>query len=303
MLNVRLVFIWAVLIFGFTVANAQATPDSPKVKPQKDAASLFAAGIKAQEAGRFKEAATYFERAHVLAPSVAALRSAIRNRVGSGEIARAGVLVERLRSICIEPVCLKLGKAVSERLSATHFRVLLSCSPSCLVDEYDQDLKDLHVLYLPSGQHIVHVTFEGGVSTHTKLVGSVGENVTTTVTQPRPLEELVEPKNEQLVNFDAVAGVVVEEKDSRRFRLHPSIGIAGLALAAGLAGATVWSVDDTHKFNSRFRQDPSVELQSDGDSRDVRSNIFLWSGIGVAVVSVATLVFWTDWDSDRPKVK
>ncbi|HEX8109998.1 MAG TPA: hypothetical protein VF516_19850, partial [Kofleriaceae bacterium] len=74
-----------------------------------------------------------------------------------------------------------------------------------------------------------------------------------------------------------------------------TVPLAGAAVAVGLAGAGVWSGLDTNKAHDAYAKNPTHEAFTEGQSKQLRTNLLFGSAIAVGAATAVVAIWWTRW--------
>lgn len=288
----------AVLLVACVVAPAMAdeAADAAKIRI---AAEEFDAGRRAFLQKDYEGAAEHFENADRDAPSVEALRLAIRARKEGGFEARAATLSElALRRYPTDEATVTLAKGVIEGFRPNLFRLRVQCAPACglVVDDkatYGDPAAE-QVVYMNPGQHSVSASWTQGRGRAIRINGEKGREQVLVL---RPAEMLIPAASSSA--SAAPPPVVPTKKESSG--LPPVVFYTGLGLTAVLTGVTIWSGLDTKNNPGRDKVETacvnlgeSCPEYQDGLDRQRRTNILLGTTIGVAAVT-GVLAAFTSW--------
>ena len=81
--------------------------------------------------------------------------------------------------------------------------------------------------------------------------------------------------------------------------LPPIVPLVGAAVAVGLAGTGIWSGLDTNKAHDAYVKNPTHEAFTQGQSKQLRTNLLFGSSIAVGVATAAVAIWWTRWGSSE----
>jgi len=287
----------AVLLVACVVGPAMAD-DAADAAKIRIAAEEFDAGRRAFLQKDFEGAAEHFENADRDAPSVEALRLAIRARKEGGFGARAATLSElALRRYPQDEATVTLARGVIEEVRPSLFRLRVQCSPACglVVDDKATygDPSAEQIVYLQPGQHSVSASWTEGRGRAIRVNGEKGREQVLVL---RPAEMLVPVASS---SASAAPPPVVPKQESSG--LPSYVFYTGLGVTAVLTGVTIWSGLDTKNNPGRdavesacVNQGESCPEYQDGLDRQRRTNILLGTTIGVAAVTGVIAAF-TSW--------
>lgn len=288
----------AVLLVACVVGPAMAD-DAAEAAKIRIAAEEFDAGRRAYLQKDFEGAAEHFENADRDAPSVEALRLAIRARKEGGFGARAATLSElALRRYPTDEATVTLARAVIDEVRPNLFRLRVQCSPACGLVVDDKAAYGGHsaeqVVYLEPGQHSVSATWTQGRGRAIRVHGDKGREQ---VLALKPAEMLAPVASG---SASAVPSPLPPPKREAS-GLPPYVFYAGLGVTAVLAGVTIWSGIDAKNNPGRDTVETacvnlgeSCPEYQDGLSRQRRTNYLLGTTIGVAAVT-GVLAAFTSW--------
>jgi hypothetical protein len=281
------------LSIGFMLITATAA----RVEADGAAAGrAFADGQAAQLEGDYDHAAQSYELAYSIAPSVEALRSAVRAREQAGQIARAAALAEiLLAQFPADTVSAKLASDVIAEAKPKFARVVIACSGKCTVTIGGRAISltsaASHVIYATPGNQALEITFEGGGVVTRELTMAAGAEQRVTVDKPalKPTEPLpiTEPK---VTKPSAVA---------TKSGHSPAFAIVGAVITVGFGATAVWSGIDTNHAHDAYVANPDHDAFEAGRTKQLRTNILIGSAIGTGLLTAAVAVFWTRWSSSE----
>ncbi|TMQ02354.1 MAG: hypothetical protein E6J90_48860 [Deltaproteobacteria bacterium] len=259
------------------------------------AARAFADGQSAQLEGDYDHAAQSFELAYANAPSKEALRSAIRARQLAGQLARAATLAELLLvQYPDDPPSTKLAGDVIAEARPKLGRVTVACASKCALAIGGRAMSlppaQTQVIYVPAGRHTVEATFEDARSATRDISVVAGADSEVQIQPPAPVAAPVAPRPEP-----------PRERSEPRtpHGVSPIVPLIGGAVALGLAGAGVWSGLDTNKAHDAYAANPTHQAFTQGQSKQLRTNILFGSAAGVGVASAVVAIWWTRWGSQE----
>jgi hypothetical protein len=260
-------------------------------------------GYRAFVDKRYEEAATHFENAFFVAPNPAELRSAIRARREAGDLARAATLAAiGERKFPADEITTKLADEVIAQARGTVYEVRLASEEMCSVAVdgkvvTNERLKDFQFFVSP-GAHEVLVSWSDDRSERVPIQAAPGESQTLTF-RPAPVQAPVPVPVP--VPVPAPAPALAPRPGSTK-PFGPAVCLSGAAVTAVGVGLTVWSGVDT--LNNPGRDavrrgcvgfGPSCPKYQQGLSAQLRTNVLLAATGGLAVVSAAVGVFFTQW--------
>lgn len=257
--------------------EAHAAPSASSAEDKK-AAKAFSDGQAAFEAGDFRRAAGLFETAYATKPHHSALWNAAKSWQRAGEDLTAVNLLERYLKEA--PVDAANRAEANAALAAIEKRVgriqlqIVGVSNAMLDGATTKD----GLSYVAPGEH--SLTADDAGKTVRKVVTVKGGEIVSVTLSPAPKEE--KPK------------VIVIEKTASG--VSPWFVLGGSVLTAGAGAATIFfGLDAIHKRDA-FLQDQTSQASFDaGTDAQLRTNIALGATIGLAVITTAVAIFFTDW--------
>jgi hypothetical protein len=261
------------------------------------AARAFSDGQTAQLEGDYDHAAQSFELAYSNAPSKEALRSAIRARQLAGQLARAATLAELLLvQYADDPPSAKLANDVVAEARPKLGRVTVTCAARCALAIGGRALSlppaQTHVIYLPAGRHALEATFDDARSATRDVAAVAGTDTEVQLQPPAPAASLPAAKPEPRPGR--------ERSEPRSPHGVPPIApMIGGAVALGLAGVGVWSGLDTNKAHDAYVANPTHQAFTQGQSKQLRTNVLFGSAIGVGLATAVVAIWWTRWGSQE----
>jgi hypothetical protein len=265
------------------------------------AARAFADGQAAQLEGDFDHAAQSFELAYSIAPSKEALRSAVRTRQLAGQLARAAMLAEVLRSqYAGDATSVKLANDVIAEARPKLGRITVACTARCTLAVGGKALSTAaagsHVIYVPGGRQTIEATFDDARSTAREVTAVLGEDVEIHLEPPavKPPDATAKPKP-----IDEKPVALPRRAPQRAKGLPPAITYLGAIATVGLLAAGTWSGMDTNKAHDAYVANPTHEAFVAGESKQLRTNLLFGGAIGVGVGTIAIAVLWTRWSSQE----
>jgi hypothetical protein len=302
---VREVFLAAVLVGSSALVavpartfaqDAPATPD--------DAATAFAEGERAFEAGDFGRAAAAFDRAFAARPHEAALWNAARSYERNGDEVRAANRYRAFLDVA--------GPSAPDRDRATASLTtlakkigrldLVASGAERLV--LDGSAATSGAIYVAPGIHHVEATF-AGIAVPREIEIAAGQRINVTLSAPGdrapapPLAPTTAPSAAPPPSA-APAGT-----PRSAVPIWPAIVLGGLTgVSLGLSIASGVDVLVTKgDFDDEVEAGASVELQrvyiEQGVSKTTRTNVLYGVTGALAIATAVTLVFTIDW-SDTP---
>ena len=292
----------AVLLIACAVGPAMADEAAEAAKI-RIAAEEFDAGRRAYLQKDFEGAAEHFENADRDAPSMEALRLAIRARKEGGFAARAATLAElALRRYPKDEATVTLARGVIDDARQQLFRIRVHCAPACglVVDDKATygDPSTEQIVYLEPGEHSVSASWTEGRGRAIKVKGDKGREQ---VLSLRPAEMLPPIASGATSAIATSSAPPPPPPPPPSGGLPPYVFYAGLGVTAVLTGVTIWSGLDTKNNPGRDKVETacvnlgeSCPEYQDGLDRQRRTNILLGTTIGVAAVT-GVLAAFTSW--------
>jgi len=281
-------FVALALLLAAPIAQAQDVAAAAQAFEQAQAAQLR---------GDHADAARFFELADRLAPSPAALRSAIRNHAAEGNRARAATLAaDALRRYAADA---SVRQVADEALTHTPElgTLVVRCDAPCTVLVDAVAIETVPTLersfFVEPGTHALTATFEGGV--HAEGQGEVAAGATAEVqlAQPEP-----EPEPEPVVPVAVAAEPEPEPEPEPQPEPEPEssglplwVPLAGLGATAVVGAVAIWSGLDTLSARDDYVAAPTEEGYNDGVSRQTRTNALIGITVGLAAATAVLFVF------------
>jgi hypothetical protein len=247
---------------------------------EKKAAKAFAEGQAAFEAGDFRRAAGLFEAAYAAKPHHSALWNAAKSWQRAGEDLTAVNLLERYLKEAPTDAANRAEAnaalaAIEKRVGRIQLQVLNVTEPKLDNAEVKEGLA-----YVAPGEHTLTAD-DAGKPVRKVVAVKAGEIVSVTLSPP-PKEE--KPK------------VIIVEKPAPSRGLSPWFVVGGGILTAGAGAATVFfGLDAVKKRDEFVADDTNADKFDAGNAAQLRTNIALGATIGLAVITTAVAVFFTNW--------
>lgn len=296
----------AATCFALSIANALLPAsafgaDAPPTAEQiRFAAQEHDLGYRAYVARGYEEAATHFENAFFAASNPAELRSAIRARRDAGHRARAATLAAIAKRKYADDAA--TAKAADDAIADARphtFEVLVTSPVECsvAVDRrivLEQKLRSLS-FFVDPGRHEVVVSWSDDRTRAVSIDARAGASQTLALAPP--------PPPPARISTPAPAPALVPIATSTEARpFPPAVFLAGAALTAVGAAATLWSgLDaknnpgaDAVRRDCVGQGDGCPEYQQ-GLSAQRRTNILLAATGGAAVLTGVVGLFFTQW--------
>lgn len=282
---------------------AAQTPPTPDQRRQASAA--YDQGVAARASGNHASAASFFETADRLAPSSVALGNAIRahrDAHSPAHDARAATL--SLRLITRYPGdarAVAYSRNVVQELGSSLTRVTVRCD-RCEV-EIDHALSAEFEFFLEPGAHTV-VGYWGTRTRSRTFTATSGAN------QTIALETPPEDTTHGVVAASSASPPPVHGGDSSssgpsiiqppppNTGLPPAVALVGTVLTVGLGATLAWSTADMYAGVQPYEAAPSLVLLTDGQAREVRTDVLIGATAVVGAATVVTLIF-TRWGGAR----
>lgn len=281
---------------------AQAHAQEPTAQQRQQAAQAYDRAAALYVEGNYAQAGQWFMTAYRLAPARAALVQAVRAYRSAREIDRAGTLAILLADqFPNDPAAVELASEVMEAAGRSSLLVTVDCE-GCEV-EIDGRMLNTRAAYVtPNERHRVVGHFG---RLHVEAMVSGGESEQEQVHFDRPEgadveeEELTEGERERLREG---MNTRTDEGGSGRQVLPPGVFYTSLGLTVALGALTTWSGVDTLSGVDAYEDNPTREAYEDGQDKERRTNILLGVTLGMAAVSLVTLIltkFGGDDDEDE----
>jgi hypothetical protein len=296
------------------VAAAPAAEAQISAQQRKAAAEAYDRGTSAWLAGQYGQAAQWFETAHRLAPSPAALVQAIRSHAEAGNSIRAASLSLWLKAEYDgDPRANKVADGVLAEAEGNYGKILVECNDDCTVSVGGKVHEYLQFYVEPGMEHSVVAGFEHGDVEQKVKVGH-GETAELSFEAPP-----APPKSEVAVGDD---GKPAEAKDPWH-GLPRWVTFTAMGLTLGLGAAALFSGIDTNRAASSYEDwaaagstatnnwtedctqpangtmvDYCAEVQrryDQGQNLQRRTNILIGTAAGMAGLTAILAIFLTDW--------
>jgi hypothetical protein len=286
----------AALRAGAAIAIAIAITAAPAARADVSAAArAFSDGQSAQLEGDYDHAAQSFELAYANAPSREALRSAVRARQLAGQLARAATLAEILLvKYADDPTSTKLASDVIAEARVKFGRLTVVCAARCALAIGGRAMSlpaaETQVIYVAAGRQTVEATFDDSRSATREVAAVAGADNEVHIAPPAPVAHPAAPGVEP-----RPATAQVEPRGPRG--VSPLVPLVGAAVTLGLAGAGIWSGLDTNKAHDAYLKNPTHDAFTEGESKQLRTNILFGSAIAVGAATAVVAIWWTRWDT------
>ncbi|MFO0740711.1 MAG: hypothetical protein U0270_32740 [Labilithrix sp.] len=256
---------------------ARAAPSSQSAD-EKKAAKAFADGQSAFEAGDFRRAAGLFETAYATKPHHSALWNAAKSWQRAGEDLTAVNLLERYLKEA--PIDAANRAEANAALSAIEKRV---------------GRIQLQIL------NVTGAKLDGGAAKEGLSYVAPGEHTLTADDAGKPLRKVVPVKAGEIISVtlahekEEKPKVIIVEKPVSK-GISPWFVLGGGVLTASAGAVTIFFGLDAVKKADAFKEDQTNQENFDaGNAAQLRTNIALGATIGLAVITTAVAIFFTDW--------
>jgi len=279
--------------FGIMVLSIllpEAVMAQPSAQQRQAAAEAYDRGSAAYLAGDFADAAHWFETAHRLAPSSAALVQAVRTRIRAGDEVRAATLALRLQAQYGEDARASQTAASVLEDTGDLVRVEVECA-GCALD-LDGTLLDWPSFFIRGdSEHRIVAHFPTG-DVERVLMGEAGGRLELTI-EPPPLDGDAEglPDSDS-ANVDSSGG---DTNDGSG--ISPLFVAGAGALTAISLGITIWSGLNTLSGVDDYESSPTEEGLAAGQRKERRTNVLIATTAGLAALTAALALF-TDWNAE-----
>jgi hypothetical protein len=324
---------------GVGEGPAWAGPDPSKLKA---AAESFEAGARAFKDKKYQEAAAHFEAADSAVPGAKALRLAIRARDEAGQSSRAATLAAlALDRYADDSETRDLANEVIGKYGKALYKVEISCASPCLLAVGTHivhgEAATRRVIYVEPGSAPIGASFIGNLTAPEQTVKAVAGGSTSVrfapakdAGGPAPGPGPDNPPTgeggasttgtggaagtggapatsgaggDTSAGGDSGGGTETPPADDD-WRITPVPFFIGLAVTAGLGGATIWSGVDTlnNPGTDAVRaacagQSTDCPLYQDGEAAELRTNVLIGATAGAAALTVIFAIV-SDWDGD-----
>lgn len=275
----------AIALFA-AATPAWAGPAAPAAQTSADdavarAAKQFVEGQKAFGAGDYRRAAALFEGAYRDKPHHSALWNAARSWQRAGEEIHAANLYARFLSEAPSNAPDRDQANIALKELATRMgRIELHGAEGVSNLRLDAQAFDVPLLYVAPGEHLAEADSAKGAIRKTVKVDA-GQTVSVTL-EPPPDPAPPPP-------------VAPPVETPRPGGLPPVVFITGAALSAVGGGLVIASGLDTVSKRDAFLAEPTQDNLDAGNASQARTNVAIGVTVGVAVVTAAIGLFFTDW--------
>lgn len=285
-MRARAIAFAAAIFFVAPVVSAQSGRGASISADDKKAAKYFTDGSKAFEAGDYRRAAQLFEQAYQTKPHHSALWNAAKSWQRAGEdLTAVNLLLRYLKEAPTDaPNRAEANAALAEiekRVGRIQLQIVYVTSATLDGNEAKEGLS-----YVAPGEHALAAVNPDDPNTPVQKVVTVkpGEILSVTLSPPAKVE-VTKPK------------VIVIEKKSG---VSPWFVVGGGVLTAGGAAATVVLGLMTVNARNAFLKNETKDNLDAGNAAQTRTNIALGATIGLAVITTAVAIFFTDWHGSEP---
>ncbi|MBW2524139.1 MAG: hypothetical protein JRI23_08185 [Deltaproteobacteria bacterium] len=298
------------------MATLTTWPSTSDAQPDlATAARAFEQAQKAELAGEWSSAASFYELADSIAPSPEALRGALNARKEAGDTAKAATLALQLqRRHATHPPSRKLAQETLDEAAQKLVRLAVTCAPApCTLQSDGQMLGTAallqHDFFTDPGKREL-VAFFGSRSTEPqRFVGAGGETKSLKFEEPKaepapapataPAGAATTPAATGGEGGDGVVQPSGSGDQPDRVDegggLHPAFAIIGGVATLGLGGVTIWSGVDTLDLHQHYEQNPTAAGYDEGESAQLRTNVLIGVTAGVGLATILVAAFATDW--------
>jgi hypothetical protein len=308
-------FAAALLAFALAQLPGPARAERPSAQQREAAAEAYDRGTSAWLSEDYAEAASFFETAHRLAPTEAALVQAVRAHARAGNDLRAATLALRLRARYPDDArAARVSARILSKRADDFVRVDVRCR-GCTVDLDGTLLAHPSFFVEPGVTHRVTASFATGEVTRT-VQGKEGERVELALEAPEPAEQPpstgqpapaappsaspADPAQDQ----DPHGGGSAElPRDRGPMQAVPRwVTISAMGATAALGGVTLWSGLDTLSGVDDYEAMPTRERLERGQRKERRTNalIGVTAALGAATAAAAAFTDWDGPDDDEP---
>ncbi len=274
--------------------------DGPTAQQRQQAAQAYDRAAALYVDGNYAQAGQWFMTAYRLAPARAALVQAVRAYRAARQIDRAGTLAILLADqFPNDPAAVELASQVMEAAGRRTLLVTVDCE-GCEV-EIDGRMLNTRAAYVSANERHRVVGHFGRAQVEASVSGGESEQEQVHFDRPEGAEvqeeELTEGERERR---NSGMDTRTEEGSGRQV-LPPAVFYSALGVTVALGALTTWSGVDTLSGVDAYEDNPTAEGLSDGQDKERRTNILLGVTLGMAAVSIVTLIltkFGGDDDED-----
>ncbi|MBW2461997.1 MAG: hypothetical protein JRH11_10145 [Deltaproteobacteria bacterium] len=264
------------------------------------AAQAFQEGQAAQLRQDYGPAGGFFELADRLAPSPAALRSAIRNHAAAGNRARAATLAAD--ALSRYPADASVREVADDALAVAGELGTLEilCAAPCLATvggtAIETEAQAERTIFVEPGTHVVEVSFDGEAAAEETAEVAAGAQVSISLVRPPvvvalPPEPEVETQPPVAPPREPVGEATTDAAGAESSGLLPMwVAFAGLGATAVVGAVALWSGIDTLSARDAYVEDPTEAGYEDGTGRQARTNALIGVTVGLGVATAALFV-------------
>jgi hypothetical protein len=269
----------------FVLSSPAAAADDAVAR----AAKQFVAGQKAFGAGDYRSAAGLFEGAYRDKPHHSALWNAARSWQRAGDEVRAANLYARflLEAPADAPDRDQANVAVRD-LATRLGRIELHVATGTSNLRLDGKPVEAPVVYVAAGEHLAEVDSPRGDVR--KVVHAPSGQIVSVTLEPAPEPSPAPSPSAAIAPRDVAQGA-----EGGAPRLPPFVFFTGAALSLAGGGLAVASGLDTVDKRDAFLVDPTEARLDAGNASQTRTNLAIGVTVGVAVITGAVGLFFTDW--------
>lgn len=272
-------------------AMADETEDATDVAA---ASKAFTRAQKAMLSGDYSQAADLYELADSLAPSAAALRSAVRARYAAGHKATAATeAAELLRRYPADAESRRFAKQILDELTPSLAHVTVRCSSPCTMEVEGKAVAvaegQEHAFFVVPGKREIAATFDNDARATKSVTLQANESTRLRFKEPPTA-----------VAQGAIASPPMHE--SHGIARHWAIGTGVVAIGLGLTAtgfglSTLAARDDIREKVRTGQQAAAERAYDDAEQTQLLTNIFI-GGAAIAGVTTVALALFTDWSGD-----
>jgi len=283
---------------------AQVHAQEPTAQQRQQAAQAYDRAAALYVDGNYAQAGQWFMTAYRLAPARAALVQAVRAYRSARQIDRAGTLAILLADqFPNDPAAVELASQVMEAAGRRTLLVTVDCE-GCEV-EIDGRMLNTRAAYVTANERHRVVGHFGRQHVEATVAGGESEQEQVHFDRPEGAEveeeELTEGERERMrEGMDTRS----DDEGSGRQILPPGVFYTSLGLTVALGALTTWSGVNTLSGVDAYEDNPTREAYEDGQDKERRTNILLGATLGMAAVSIITLIltkFGGDDDEDEDR--
>ncbi len=272
-----------------------------------DAAAAYDRGTVAFERGDWAEAARAFAEADALLPNPSALESALRSAQRTGDPALVMDLCDRA-SARSSPTLQALAAEARAEAETKVGRLVVHCN-GCSAKIAERALPLDVLTWLAAGDHVLVVEQQGRTE---RYVVHVDRGATVRWEAPltqepasaAPAPPPVEPPAPALAPSPPSAAPpppAMPLPEPEREGVPPVVFWVGAGLTVALGGVAAVSGIDTLDKHSAFEDGQTEALQTEGMSSQTRTNVLIFSTLGVGLATAVVGLWIVDWDSGKDR--